>query len=358
MGSSTDNSAGAEPTRLSTSNRRLLARLLRLSGRAEGVPAARFRAQHSESIDVLDQLESAGFLRRDNDFHLLTLVGLTELSSPEARSLIRDAKTIYRFICQQYRQHQSQPVLLSSIAAETGLELDRVRQVVMYMVEAPWWGGRTTDLARSDIERAYVAPSEKVLQLKTFAAVLQQLREWQQQRLAARSSLSNSISRENPAPAATSIKAAKGVATERAGGVRQSPDWIKKVPNPMRNQLREIYDAHSQNCSWLVSIGLRGVVESFAIRHVGDMQTYQQKLDALKQQHFISDVEHGMLGTVVNVGGASAHRMHTPTRENVAILLDIVEGIIRSRYILPPAAHRIGRATPKRKSRQAKARPE
>jgi predicted transcriptional regulator len=83
---------------ISTGDRRLLGRLLRSSMDEGGVVASKFRAENPQFFHRLNALESNELLRKEDDRYYLTLVALTELSTPEARDILREAKQIYRLL--------------------------------------------------------------------------------------------------------------------------------------------------------------------------------------------------------------------------------------------------------------------
>jgi predicted nucleotide-binding protein len=168
---------------ISRGDRRLLARLLRSSLEGAGTLASVFRARNPQFLERLDTLEADGLLRRSDDQYFLTLVALSELSSVQARAILHDAKRIFRVLGDAYQTAQAQPITAQSLADRLGLTLDRTLLVLRYMVEAPWAGGYSNLENSADISPS-VTPSEKVLQLKTFSAVIRQVRQWHVDRMA------------------------------------------------------------------------------------------------------------------------------------------------------------------------------
>jgi predicted nucleotide-binding protein len=172
----------SEQLEISPGDRRLLGRVLRSSVDGAGIVASVFRARNAQFLERLNALEADGFLRRDNDRYYLTLVALSELSSPSARSILRDANRVFRHLVKAYQESQSRPVLAQALADNLGLTLDRTLLVLRYMVEGPWAGGYANLSKTSDVT-PYVVPSEQVLQLKTFTAVVDRMRQWHVQRM-------------------------------------------------------------------------------------------------------------------------------------------------------------------------------
>src|SRR6185369_3353895 len=159
----------------------------------------RFRASHHEAIGRLDWLEAAGYLRREDGKYVVGLTALAELSSPEARNLIRDARSIYRYMRAHYIAVQQQkPARLSDISDHTGIPLNRVVDAVACMVEAPWWGGRTTNMAQGGGREATITPSESLLNVKDFRGWIEQLQSWQRDRLRDRPEMSAAVTSQNP----------------------------------------------------------------------------------------------------------------------------------------------------------------
>lgn len=131
---------------------------------------------------------------------------------------------------------------------------------------------------------------------------------------------------------------------------RGKPTWYDEVPPKFRDLLDEVYGALSANMRALPSMGLRAVIDTLCVDLVGDIGGFGEKLKRLQDKGHIGDRERAILEIAVDVGSASAHRGHNPSKEDLNILLDIVEHLLRGIYVLHPASEKLKAATPPRKA--------
>jgi hypothetical protein len=130
---------------------------------------------------------------------------------------------------------------------------------------------------------------------------------------------------------------------------RRRPAWEGSLPPPIHSLLREVYDALQSGSLRLAVIGNRTLVDMAMLDKVGDAGTFEQKLEALESQGFISTRNREVLAAALEAGNASAHRGHRFQAGEVSRVMDIVENLLQATYLLAPAAEVIKNATPPRK---------
>ena len=91
--------------------------------------------------------------------------------------------------------------------------------------------------------------------------------------------------------------------------------------------LKEIYEAVDSGQNRLAAMGIRALLEQVMILKVGDIRTFDQKLDKFQEQGYISLIQRDAMRATLDVGDASVHRGYKPTEQDLEIALDIVEGI-------------------------------
>src|SRR4030042_937250 len=151
---------------------------------SKGIDSIRFRAEHHKHLDLLDALESVGYLeRRENKYklRLLTLLGLSD-SVDEAQVLLHGCDHLFQVLRQYYIEHPGEKVALNDLSKISGVPRQDINTGLSYMVEAPIFGGWTASFY--EFEDAYITPSEGILRYQEFGEILD---EMQSQR-AARSS--------------------------------------------------------------------------------------------------------------------------------------------------------------------------
>ena len=311
----------------------------------EGLDALKYRADHFDQSDILDQLQGVGYLRRENDKYWVSLTALPQLEDDKAKHLLKYSDKIFAEIKTYYRENQRDQIKLTDLAKRVGLDLADVKECLSYMVEGSWWGGRTTDFFSA--EDSFIKPSEAILRYQNFHNVINQLREWQHYRIQDRDHFYGMRSSTSPSQEASSPLSAFFEQKPR----REKPFWFPKLPSEFRALLAEVYDALLHDMRALSSMGLRTVIDMACNDRVGDTGGLAKKLTALEKNGYINSNEKAILEIAVDVGNASAHRGHNPTTEDLNTLLDIVEHLLQGIYVLPDAAERLKQKTPSRKRR-------
>ena len=309
-----------------------------------GVEAAWFRAQRESELDLMDSLERDGFLRREEGRYLVSLTALPHIRHPLSKEALSSFEKIFAALKDSYRDQLSTPVRVDALAKKSGLEEQRVRLWLNYMVEGSWWGGRSTDILNAP--DAMVTPSESILKIRQFRDVIKQLQGWQEQRLE---------DRKNAAPISQLRQILPGSGLNRFGVDktlvgRPKPDWYERLPDNVRALLDEVYLGLSNGMRALPSMGLRTTIDMVCVDLVGDVGNFADKLKALRSHGHVSDREKAILEIAINVGSASAHRGHNPSMEDINSLLDICEHLLKGVYVLPTASRVLQKTTPPRAS--------
>jgi hypothetical protein len=121
--------------------------------------------------------------------------------------------------------------------------------------------------------------------------------------------------------------------------------------------LSEVYKAVANDQYRLAAMGIRAALEQVMIGKVGDLPTFDQKLDAFQDRGYISAVQRDAMRSTLDVGDAAMHRGHRPTEDDLDVALDIVEGVFAPIFVhqekaqkltdgIPPRAPRKGRSDP------------
>ena len=302
----------------------------------EGVDALRYRAEHEDSLDLLDTLERDGYLRKENDKYWVSLTALIQLNTPRSDEILRKSEVIFSFLKAYYKNNQRDHLLLSDLAKKSNLALEDLKECLSYMVEGSWWGGRSTDFYTD--ENPNIKPSEIILKYTTFVHVVDQLRSWQFQRINDRLVHDRYGHQMYP----------WDVKNSQTHTQRDKPVWHGKLPVDIRTLLDEVYLALENDMSALPSMGLRTVIDMVCVDLVGDVGSFNDKLKALRKDGHVSDREIAILGIAIDVGSASAHRGHNPNKEDLNTLLDICEYLLKGVYVLPGVSQVLKATTPPR----------
>jgi predicted transport protein len=130
---------------------------------------------------------------------------------------------------------------------------------------------------------------------------------------------------------------------------RVPPTWFEDLPDPTLREISdEIYRSLQTGSHYLATFGSRTLIDRLIVLTVGDKGNFVKGLAALRDEGKISQHERDILEPVLQAGNAAAHRGWAPTKEQLATILDTVEGLIHRLLVLPKLAEELEEAVPTR----------
>ena len=130
---------------------------------------------------------------------------------------------------------------------------------------------------------------------------------------------------------------------------RPMPRWSAKLKNyKLYLLMKEVYSALYANCRRLATMGARTAVDMVLLDKVGDLGSFAEKLQKLEQAGFVSRHSREFLAAALDTGHAAAHRGHEPTEEQLNHVMDIIENVLQSVYVLQDSAAELRKTTPPR----------
>lgn len=132
---------------------------------------------------------------------------------------------------------------------------------------------------------------------------------------------------------------------------RPRPRWADKLPSSILYMLEEVYRALQTGSPRLATIGARTVIDLVIVDKVGDVGTFSQKLSALEGLGYVGSLNREFVDAALDTGSAAAHRGIAPKSEDLNRVMDIVESLLESVYVLGDAATRLREVTPARPPR-------
>ena len=143
-----------------------------------GVEAIKFRAEHHEHLDTLDKLQENNYLDIRDGKYYLKLITLKELSAStqEVESLLYLCQHLFTKLRAYYLKNPGGLITVEELTKLGDLPRSKIIIGLSYMVEAPIFGGYSTDLKAKD---AHVVPSESILKYKSFQDVIETIASWQ-----------------------------------------------------------------------------------------------------------------------------------------------------------------------------------
>jgi len=136
---------------------------------------------------------------------------------------------------------------------------------------------------------------------------------------------------------------------------RPMPRWSQVigigVPDKIRKVLVEVYKALQADSPLLATMGARTILDLVLVEKVGDIGNFEQKLKALEDGGFVGRKNREFLAAALDAGSAVAHRGFAPTPHQLENVMDIVENLIETAFVLEKRADKVREATPPRKGR-------
>jgi len=134
---------------------------------------------------------------------------------------------------------------------------------------------------------------------------------------------------------------------------RPEPTWLVDLDDKtLKNILIETYKAIQAGSNYLATFGARTAVDRLIAIEVGDQGSFPHGLAKLKEEQKLSKHEIEVLEPTIEAGHAAAHRGWTPSAEELAVILDVVEGLINRLMILPERANALRTSVPGRKNKK------
>lgn len=152
--------------------------MLKLSlANPKGLNAIRFRADRHQHLDLLDALESDGYIERKNNNYHLKFLAILDLSnsSDEAKSLLYKCEQIFQALRHFYKEHPGESIDLNSLSEILKMPRIDINIGLASMIEATIFGGWSTKLHSDD---ATVTPAERILRYQNFRDVLEEMKSW------------------------------------------------------------------------------------------------------------------------------------------------------------------------------------
>lgn len=110
---------------------------------------------------------------------------------------------------------------------------------------------------------------------------------------------------------------------------RHAPTWISVLPDEIREVLLEVHEAFSVRHYWLMSSGVRTLLELFAVERIGRVGNFDSKLIRLHAEGYLSATELLLMQQIADFGSGAAERSQRPTERECTTLLDIAEHLLQ-----------------------------
>jgi hypothetical protein len=130
---------------------------------------------------------------------------------------------------------------------------------------------------------------------------------------------------------------------------RWLPSWRWNIPKDLRELLTELYRALHAESYVLTTLGTRALIERIMTNQLGNTDgNLKSRLAELKKRELVSEADRAILETALEAGHAAMHRGHVIAANDLAFVLDIIEGVLLHLYVLPTSAAKLKKQIPAR----------
>ena len=116
---------------------------------------------------------------------------------------------------------------------------------------------------------------------------------------------------------------------------RLKPEWYGELPEVYRDILDEVYAALDNSLVFLASTGTRTALDRLIVEKIGDVGSFEAKLEKVCSIGTIDSDEKEMLLAVIDAGSASTHRSYKPDDKAINAMMDILEEIFYKMIVAP-----------------------
>ena len=129
--------------------------------------------------------------------------------------------------------------------------------------------------------------------------------------------------------------------------VRAIPPWIDSLPSNISSLLRETYQALACNSYWLVGMGIRTLIDMYALERVGDVGDTKAKIERLKAEGYLAGRDVIAVGAAIDVGNDATFKNSRPSLDDCMRAINILEHLLQ-RIVLDGDAFEIQQQNAKR----------
>ncbi len=138
--------------------------------------------------------------------------------------------------------------------------------------------------------------------------------------------------------------------------MRPVPQWVEKLPDGMDDLVRETYQALNQFSYRLVAMGLRAIMEALMNEKVKDIGGFEQKVEAMCKQGFLSETQRLVVEPTLELGHAAIHRGHRPNHGQIEAAVGVVESLLHLFYVQATVVKKLKDGVKPRKRRKKAAK--
>lgn len=133
---------------------------------------------------------------------------------------------------------------------------------------------------------------------------------------------------------------------------RRIPVWLEDLSPELRELFQEVYAGLFADCRRLAVMGARAILDLMMKELLGADANFEENLREMEAQQFVTPGQRKFLEAALEAGHAAIHRGHKPDNQQVGQVMDLVEHVVSSNYVLTRTAENLKGSVPGRVKRQ------
>lgn len=136
---------------------------------------------------------------------------------------------------------------------------------------------------------------------------------------------------------------------------RAKPAWVNRqnrASTEALNLIEEIYRALAAGVDRLTAMGVRALLENIMVETVGDQGSFKANVAAFVNEGYVGTRYESLVLKVLDVGHATIHRGYNVSRDELLVMLGLLESVLEQVYVHPVAVEAL--ADPPARSKRSR----
>jgi Domain of unknown function (DUF4145) len=137
------------------------------------------------------------------------------------------------------------------------------------------------------------------------------------------------------------------------------PQWLQTAKEEQNRfvfrAFIEVFQSFASGFLWIACVGARSVLEAVMTDKIGDNGSFAANLNKFRDGGHISRQDYDRLKILMEAGHAGTHRSFEPSKEEVEVLLGLLENVVKGVYFDENKLRKIGERIPPRPDKRGPA---
>jgi len=314
-----------------------------MTGSPLSINLQRFKADHDDWIELIENIESTDQLIRSNDIqkgHVLFGSTLLLLDNQKAKDLVNVINDIFPWLKSAYKKFLSEPIRVDELLKDIQGDPEITLEALNYMRDISGLiHGTTAGFPYGQDAKFYI--SEAVLKRKGGIEILEDYFRWHYL---------------NPSKPVTLSSSSRMARHKKSSDIRffttenisERPEWFNNLDQSQKKMINEIDEALKSGLCALPVMGVRALIEYEVIKKVGDQGSFRTRLEEFSNKGYATLAYAEHIHSVFDTGSAAIHRGHIPNQDDVKTCIEVIMHFLKGIYDFEQKINSLKNNTPRR----------